>query len=178
MSIEFEPDEINLAGFDNFVKAVNAKNPPFIKIGVLGAKVARPPANARTLGKRIVRAIKGQSDPTNAEIGAVHEYGSPTHGLPSRSFLRMPLTDVLPKTLEATNLFDEDQLKQVMETGNLVAWLIPIKALALGAVRGAFTNNGYGKWAAWKKGYTSKTGQILVDTGQLKDSIDAVVVQP
>lgn len=157
--MEFEPDEIDLEEFDKFVKAVKASNPPYAKIGILGAKGAR----------------RG-GGPTNAEIGAAHEYGAPEKGLPVRSFLRMPLTDQLPKELDSSDIFGDDELSEVVKTGSLLPWLKRVAVLAEGIVKKSFTNNGWGRWAPWKNGYTSATGQILKDTTQLEGSITHEVV--
>lgn len=152
--MEFEPDEINLHGFEQLVKAVGAKNPPVARLGVLGPSV--------------YRKDKGSS---NAEIGAAHEYGSAKRGLKSRSFLRMPLTDVFPGELENTDLLSEDVFKDVIKSGSLVPWLTQCAIVAVATIKKAFASNGFGKWAPWAKGYTNNTGDILVDTRQLRDSI-------
>jgi len=163
--MEFEQDTINLEGLEKLQKALKAKYPPYAKIGVLG-------------GGKEVRKNEGKKNQiNNAELAAVHEYGSPVQGIPSRSFLRMPLTDQLPKKLEEGGLFEEDEAREVLRTGTLMPWMKRVAAIALGVCKEAFTSNGWGKWPAWKPGYTNKTGQMLNDTGQLKDSVDAEVVE-
>jgi len=161
--MEFEPDEINLDGLEKFAKAVKALTPPYIKVGVLGDK-----AN-RTDG--------GANSPTNAEIGAAHEFGSPKKGLPVRSFLRMPLTDVLPKRIEDTDLFSDKQLEEVAKTGTLRPWLDVISKLAKAVVIDAFHEQGWGKWKKSDMTY-KKNHMTLTETGQLRDSVDTKVVEP
>lgn len=159
--MDFDPDEVNLKGFDALVKAVGSKNPPHAKIGVLGKNVAR----------------KGKGA-TNAEIGAVHEYGSPTQGIPSRSFLRMPLILEYPKKLDNSDIFGEDELKQVLATGSLTPWMKKAAILAVATVKEAFFTSGWGRWAPWKSpGYENNTGQVLMDTKQLEGSITEEVVE-
>lgn len=158
--MEFEPDQINLKGFYSLVKAVGSMNPPHAKIGVLGKNVSR----------------KGKGS-TNSEIGAAHEYGSPKHGLPSRSFLRMPLTNEFPKVLEKSSVMGEHEMKQVLATGSLAPWLKKVAILAVGCCKEAFFTSGWGRWAPWKPGYTNNTGQILMDTTQLRESITEEVVE-
>ena len=161
-NVDFQPDEIDLKGMENFVKAVRSSNPPYAKIGVLGANVTRDG------GK-----------PTNADIGAAHEYGSPERGLPVRSFLRVPLAEQLPKRLEDTDLLGEDEMRKVAETGSLTPWMKKIAVIAVGVVKEAFATQGYGKWPSWKTpGYTNNTGQVLMDTKQLERSITEEVVEP
>jgi hypothetical protein len=151
--MEFDNDTINLDGFEKLVKALKPANAPVAKIGILGANANRK-----------------QGKSTNAQIGAAHEFGSPLTGLPVRSTLRMPLTDVLPKDLEATDLFTEDVFKEVVKAGSLTPWLKTVAGIALGTVKKAFATGGFGKWAPWAHGYSNRTGQILVDTTQLRDS--------
>lgn len=165
--MEMDPDEIELSGLDNLAKALKVKTPPYAKIGVLGKNVARDG--------------KGS---TNSEIGAAHEYGSPEKGLPSRSFLRMPLTEQFPKKLEETELLGEDELKEVLAKGTLVPWLRKCAVLAVATVKEAFATNGFGRWQEldidyeeWKDEWYG-TGQILVASGQLKDAITEEVVEP
>ena len=165
--MEFEPDNINLEPLERFIKAVKSKNPPYAKIGILGTTAQRS---------------NGKS--TNAEIGAAHEYGSPEHGLPIRSFLRMPLSTRLPKTLENTPLVGDDKLKEVIKEGTFRPWMETIATLAEGVSKESFDSNGFGTWeeldadyAEWKDQWFG-TDQILVATGQLRDSITHEVVVP
>lgn len=158
--MEFEADEINLAGLENLAKALGSQNPPHAKIGVLGKN-----------------ALRSQGKTTNAVIMAAHEFGVPSRNLPSRSALRMPLTDHLPSKLEKTDLLGEDQAKEVLKTGSLVPWLKTVAVIAVSTCKEAFTNGGWGKWAPWSQGYENKTGEILVDTTQLRDSITEEVVE-
>ena len=165
--MEMEQDSIDLEGLDKLLKAITTKELPYAKIGVLGGG-----SEARKADE------KKKSTINNAELAAVHEYGAPDRGIPSRSFLRMPLTDHLPQKLEQGGLFSEDEAKEVLKLGTLTPWMRRVAALAVGTCKEAMTNNGWGKWPAWKPGYTNETGQMLNATGQLKDSIDMEVVEP
>ena len=163
--MEFEPDEINLEPLNRFIKAVNSPAPPYAKIGILG--------------KNVQRDGKGSS---NSEIGAAHEYGSPEKGLPVRSWLRMPLTDHLPGVLENTDLLGEDKLKEVIKEGTIEPWMETVANLAEGTCKESFTNNGYGTWEELSERYEEwkdqwyGTGQILVASGQLQDSVTHEIV--
>ena len=158
--MEFEPDQINLDGLEQFAKAVKVSNPPHARIGIL----------AKTNGR-------DDNGAGNATIGAAHEYGVPSRNLPARSFLRMPLTSELPAKLENAKIFSEDDFNEVLKTGTLVPWLKKIAVLATATVKEAFATNGFGRWAPWRPGYENNTGDILVDTGQLRDSITEEVVE-
>ena len=128
---------------------------PSVRIGVLGG------------GKR-------SDGSSNAQIGAAHEYGTTT--MPARSFLRQPITDEMDKQLYSSGSFDKEQLKQVVREGKITAWVLRIQMIAEKIVKEGFASNGYGKWAKWSPGYSNRTGSILVDSGQLRDSITSEVV--
>lgn len=155
--MNFEPDTVELAGLDKLLKALKAK-PPVARIGILGDKAARKEETSK----------KGAS---NAEIGAVHEYGSIGKGIPQRSFLRVPLADHLEKEMEESGALSDEESKQVIKQGSVIPWLKKIAVLAEGVVRKGFDTGGFGKWAPHSKGYQNNTGMVLVDTTQLRDSI-------
>lgn len=128
---------------------------PNIRIGVLGK-------DARSGGG------------SNATVGAAHEYG--TSKMPARSFLRMPLTEYLNKYLEKSGVFSEHHLKQLLKEGNLIPLFKTIAVQAEAVVAEAFDTGGFGKWAKWKNpNYKNNTGQVLVDTQQLRNSITSEV---
>ncbi len=146
---------INVKGLEALAKAFkNAK--PEVHVGILGD-------SARG---------KGQS---NASIGAHHEFG--TSNIPQRSFLRVPIADNLERTMEAAGALDENVLKQVLAEGTIIPWLKKIGVLAEGIVAEGFATGGFGKWAPHSPGYTNNTGQVLVDTQQLRNSITSEVVE-
>lgn len=151
---------INLEGLDKLIKALKVKA-PVIRVGILSGSSQRSSTAANT--------------PTNAEIGAAHEFGAPARGLPERSFLRMPLSRFLVKRMEAAGALDRETLKAIIKQGSLTPWLKKVAVLAEAVVQDAFDSGGFGEWPQWKKGYTSKTGTLLVDTGQLRDSITSEV---
>lgn len=171
-----EEISLNTKGLDALLKAF--RNPPVVRVGILGNH------NARTEGKKTLTfsEVQSMSKPhrmgkslTNAEIGAIHEFGSATH--PQRSFLRVPLTDRLNKELNRSKAFDPEVLRDVIISGTMIPWMKKIAVVAEGIVTGAFGSNGYGKWAPWKPGYQNNTGNILVDTTQLRNSITSTVVE-
>lgn len=137
-------------GLDKIIAA--CKTAPKIKIGILN--------NASRQG----------SDQTNADIGAGHEFGDDK--LPQRSFLRVPLTDHLGKFLDKSDAFDKDALGKVMSAKDLRPWIDKIAILAQSVVMEAFASQGFGKWPQWQTpGYKNKTGMLLQDTLQMRNSI-------
>lgn len=154
---------INVKGLDQLLKALKAE-PPIARIGILGTSGHREAKPGEKLA------------PTNAEIGAAHEFGSPARGLPQRSFLRMPITDRLEKEMEASGALDKDTLASVIEKGSVLPWIKKVAVTAEGIVADAFASGGFGKWPAWKSSnYSNKAGQLLVDTQQLRNSITSEV---
>jgi hypothetical protein len=160
VSESFEPDTVNVAGLDKLLKALKAK-PPNARVGILGPKDARK-----------------EGEVGNADIGAAHEYGDPGRGLPQRSFLRIPLADNLQKAMESEGAFSEEELKEVLRSGSVMAWLKKVAVLAEGVVREAFDLEGPG-WPEWSDpDYENNTGKILQDTQQLRESIISEVKEP
>lgn len=158
MAAQFENDTIELKGLDQLLKALKAK-PPQIKIGVLG-NTSRAPKHG---DKKI---------PSNATIAAVHEFGAPGRNIPQRSFLRIPITENLNKELAKSGLINEDHLKEVIKQGSILPWAESVAVVALGIVDDAFETQGNGKWPGWSNpNYTNEGGTLLVDTGQLRQSI-------
>jgi phage gpG-like protein len=146
--------ELNLAGLDKLLKALKGKQ-PVARIGILGND------NARSGG-----------GPTNAEIGAHHEFG--TSKLPQRSFLRIPIQEQMQKELEQSGAFDKEVLNQVIAQGTLVPWLKKMAIVAEGIVAGGFDSGGYGKWPPSDM-RSKANAQTLVETAQLRNSITSEV---
>jgi phage gpG-like protein len=154
--------QLNTKNLDLFIKLLK-KNSSALKIGILGSS-ARAPTHG------------GTKAPTNAVVGAVHEFGSPARGIPQRSFLRIPLSENLGKELENSDLFNENKLKEVVQTKNMGPWLEVVGVIGLGIVDDAFETEGQGKWAPWKNPhYTNQGGSILTDSGQLRNSVTSKV---
>lgn len=142
-------------GLDKFIAAF--KTAPKIKIGILSA------------GRR------HDSDLTNADIGAKHEFGD--EGVPMRSFLRVPISDHLAKFIEKSDMFDKDVLSKVVAERDLKPWMEKLAILSQSVVMEAFASEGFGKWPQWQTpGYNNKTGMLLQDTLQLRDSITYEIV--
>ncbi len=142
--------ELKDKGLKKLIKAFS-EGIPSGRIGILGAA-----------GKR-----EGEG-PSNAEIGAAHEYGTTTN--PVRSFLREPINDHLDGKLKSSGAFSADTIKEVIATGNIRPYVEKICIVALAVVKEGFATNGYGKWKP--SNMLHKTNkQTLVETTQLRDSI-------
>lgn len=120
-----------------------------------------------------VLATGRTDDSNNAEVGAAHEFGTST--VPQRSFLRMPIMEKFDGELEKSGAFNEDMLKEVVKSGTIRTWMQKIAKIGERIVLDALATGGFGKWKPWKPGYSNQTGQILVDTQQLKNAITSDV---
>jgi len=149
--------KLNADNLDAIIKALKKAEKSNVVVGILGDH------NARADGS------------SNADIGAAHEFGSPARHLPIRSFLREPLTDHLNEYLKKSNLFDKKEFKKVIKEKSIIPWLKKIGIVAEQVVREAFDSGGFGKWPEWRGNYKSATGNILVDSTQLRDSITSEV---
>lgn len=136
--------------------------PPRVRIGILtGTKPARG------------------MGPTNAEIGAAHEYGAPKRRLPARSWLRAPLIDLLDKEIAKRPALARKEFRKAASEGSLASFMSLLGVLAESIVRLGFTNDGYGKWRRLKPKYAARktVNNILVETTQLRESVTHVVIE-
>ncbi len=134
----------------------NLKQKHIAKVGILGNKSSRDEID------------------TNAGIGAKHEFGSLSEGIPRRSFLKDPLS-IKSKDINSTisKLIIEDITKKNGITS--IFKKIGIKAeqiISLG-----FASGGFGTWKPLSKTTIESKGSsaILIDTAQLRKSISSTV---
>lgn len=146
---------LNVTGLDKLLKALKQK-PPVARVGILGDKDVRSTGDS----------------PSNATIGASHEFG--TSKLPQRSFLRVPLSDKLTNEIGVSGALNEGVLKEVMAERSVIPWLRKIAILAEGIVSEAFDTGGFGKWKPSNMKY-KKNHETLVETQQLRNSITSEV---
>lgn len=150
--------EIDDAGLEKLIKAL--KHLPSARVGILagGGKNTR----------------KEEGAPTNAAVGAAHEYG--TSELPVRSFLRQPISEHLNSELQSVGTFTKSTLKEVIRSGSAVAWMKTITTAAEAVVAQAFHTGGFGKWAPSDMTH-KEVQQTLVESQQLRNSITSEVVE-
>jgi hypothetical protein len=146
--------ELNDKNLQRLLKAF--KNVPQARVGILGAKDHRSQGDA----------------PSNATIGAGHEYG--TENLPQRSFLRMPISTKLQPELAKNGAFTRGAIKRVIAEGTMVPFMEKVAATAETCVQDAFSTGGFGLWP--KSDMTHKTNhETLVETQQLRNAITSEV---
>lgn len=143
------------------------------QIGVLGEKskgrlAIKDEKVGGKSGNRKIPVVQGESTLSNADIGLIHEKGSPKNNIPRRSFLEVPLTTKMPKVMAKIGAL---LLKGINEF-NIEEAYAKLAAIGEGIVLQAFPTSGYGTWPALKRGGPSH----LIKTAQLRQSIATRVV--
>jgi phage gpG-like protein len=153
-----EDVEINVKGLDALIRVLQKVQSASVRVGVLG------PSNQRS-------AVAGETKtPGNAEIGAIHEFGTAT--IPERSFLRMPVTKYLGKKLEELGPDTGEALAvKCLKQESLRPFMEIVGITAVGVINEAFASGGFGEWAPHSPGYENNTGMLLVDTTQLRNAV-------
>jgi hypothetical protein len=111
---------------------------------------------------------------TNAEIGAKHEFGSLSEGIPRRSFLNDPLVEKRKDFVKAEakiiadNLAEKNGIKKIFRKAGAKAEEI---------IQQAFATGGFGKWTPLSQKTIDQKGRssILINTAQLRKSISSEV---
>jgi phage gpG-like protein len=140
----------------------------YARVGILGTHDSRQQTQVQT-----ANTFKAQGPTSNSAVGAAHEFG--TSRVPQRSFLRMPIRERLSEHLEQSGAFNADVLKEVVKTMSILPWMQKIGKVGEATVLDAFNTGGFGKWKSHAPGYSNNTGQLLIDTRQLRNSITSDV---
>jgi hypothetical protein len=148
------------------------------EVGVLGNKTSRSTAGA-VMKAGGHKKTKQPADMTNAEIGLVHEKGSLSRNIPRRSFLLMPLIQKGPALMRVRHTLWNKFLAGDQSKGSLRAAYRDLGIFAENIVQKAFASGGFGKWPklAPQTIRRKKSSGILIDTAQLRRSIDSRVVE-
>ena len=130
-----------------------------VDVGIMGAKNTKIDREDTTL--------------TNADIGYVHEFG---HGVPMRSFLRMPLSVKSNQILK--DVVQAGAVKKLAQ-GDVVGVLSDLGIACERAIGEAFATGGFGDWEPDDPRTIAAKGSsaILIDTHQLEQSIASQVVK-
>ena len=140
----------DLTGLTNLSKGLGAKYK--VQVGIFGGK-----------GSRKGGAL------TNADVGAIHEFGSFSRGIPARSFLRMPIRF---KTARIMKEAGKKFLELFSAHRKNIFWE-SLGIAAEGVIQEAFSTGGYGKWPKLAAATAKRKGSdaILIVTAQLRRSI-------
>lgn len=134
-------------------------------------QVASEEKNSRVQVGIFSSSARIDSDLTNGDIGAVHEFGSMSQHIPQRSFLRMPLTTRLKDNVSSN--WGETILRQGFNSA-----LRKLGVMGENTVQKAFATGGFGVWPKLKPATIARkrSSAILIDTSQLRRSISSRVV--
>lgn len=146
---------------NNLVKAMSQK--AVVRIGIMGAKNSKHTSDDGKGGML-----------TNAEIGAIHEFGSLSGHLPARSWLRMPIHKGAAFIVKKA----KEEIKVMAEKGSILPILVNIGIRCEQFIQRAFASRGFGEWEPIKPATKKAKGSsaILIDTGQLRRSVSSKVV--
>jgi len=144
----------NFDKLNKFVKALDDHS--VVKVGIFGDKNERK---------------EGQV--TNSEVGEVQEYGSITHNIPPRSFLRMPIFQKAAEIIEGASA----AIYEMMDAGNATGVLASLGRHCENAVQRAFATMGFGTWKQDLPATVKRKGSSrpLIDTTALRMSITSKV---
>ena len=135
-----------------------------VDVGIMGDKNKRPTEKGKEAGL------------TNADIGAIHEFGSRSRGIRMRSFLIMPLFVKADRIIKETVM---DNVAAKVEVNNPMAYLRTFGHACERAIYDAFDSRGFGTWApnAPSTIARKKSSMPLIDLGFLRKSITSAVVK-
>lgn len=145
-------------GLNLLVKALSNKR--VVKVGIMGRKTTR----------------KTDQDVTNAELGAIHEFGSYSKNIPARSWLRMPIHKEADTIARNAGHGAEEMAKQ----GNMNGILKRLGIACEAAISRAFASQGYGSWKPDKPATIRRKGSSapLIDKGELRRAVSSTVGAP
>lgn len=154
--------KISDARLREFTRGLDDAKNVFVKVGVLRGKAKR--------------GAKGSKGPSNADIGAVHEFGAPEKNIPERSWLRLPVMSRLGDELRKVKTAD---LKRIFAGLGLKGIMRVVGQAAYNVIADGFRTGGFGRWAPLRPRTIARKGsaEILVETNQLRDSISFEVVE-
>ena len=156
MRVDYHID-IDMTEFHKYVKNVNDA---YAQVGVLGA-------------------AKGRDVQTIADYGAAHEFGSISHNLPRRSFIKDPLEKHLGE--EILNI--KETLLKNLEAGKIkkAVGILGMKGVEI--IKKSFQTSNDGEWPELSQATIDamsekrrKGWKILVDIGALQGSIKSKVI--
>lgn len=154
------------ARFPNINRVIKQLDEGYVlNVGIMGSKATK---------------IHGGSKSTNAEIGAIHEFGSISRNIPARSFLRMPLQTKIPQLIRSKST----SFIKFLLNGHFLQWLQMFGVEAENIVQEAFETSGFGTWKKLKPStikhrrkslIEGEQALPLIDTGELRRSITSEV---
>jgi hypothetical protein len=160
------------ADFDKLNKLLRAcGSRQVVKVGVFSAKTERGVVQTVKLGKWVGRTRSMEKDEhlDNAAVGAIHEFGSFSMGIPARSWLVMPVHQKEKDIAEA----GFKRFEMVAKSGDMKLVLRDVGVGCLGAIDQAFESSGFGRWKPLKPATVKRkhSAAILIESAQFRRSI-------
>jgi hypothetical protein len=149
--------KLDMSGFKTIEKALSDNYK--VRVGILGSSASSNHKN---------------SNLTNAEIGAKHEFGSVSENIPRRSFLKYPLDLKMGEWISK----NKSLYYRLLTEGSTRKFYVAMGFAAENIIDEAFNSSGFGTWAANSPRTIALKGSAmpLIDTGQLKNSITSKVM--
>ena len=165
----------DMTGLNNLMTGVQEGY--FVKVGILGSQAHskhRKKASEELKKSGGHKIGKDYSEETNADIGLKMEKGSKAERIPARSWLVNPLEDHLKEYFEKIG---QDAIDLIISQ-KIYKNYVNLGAICEQIIQKGFETGGYGKWKALSAFTIANKGssQILVDTGQLRNSVTSTVV--
>lgn len=164
-------------GLNRLVKAISDGD--VLRVGVLGKKNTRGEAGGlKKGGGHSTKSVKRgwTAEMSNADIGAVMEFGSISKGIPDRPWLRLPLIHEAGTIIKAAS----EGIKDMVNTGNKKGMLKRLGIACEAAIQRGFASRGFGTWKP-NAPYTIQqkgSDSPLIDTAQLRRSVASEVGPP
>lgn len=135
---------------ENMISALKKNH--YVDVGILGENAGKTEKGA-TLGL----------------IGSVHEFGSPSRGIPKRSFILMPIQTRQEQIEKAVTPRFAEHLRK----GDIHGIFVDIGIAAESQIQDAFDTGGFGSWPKDKPATKARkdSESILIDTGALRKAI-------
>ena len=128
--------KFNNKKLDSLLSYLKALDDFYVNVGIVGAKAKGQHKNTNL---------------TNAELGAIHEFGKGRQ--PKRSFLEFPLRLKFNKTSKEFKEIKKKAFILLFKARKPREFFALIGSKALDIIIGAFETNGYGSWKSWSKAY-------------------------
>lgn len=130
----------------------------YVKLGIMGGDVDRGSSD------------DGDVEATNSEIGFIHEMGSLTRNIDTRSWLRMPISYKAMDIIGAIAKKRKKIEKSAKKGGKDLALYKFLGIASEAVIQDAFDTQGFGQWSPNKKGTSP-----LIDTAQLRKAVTSKV---
>lgn len=162
----------DFSGLHDFVNGITKGRGHVVRVGIFGGKNSRQ--EVETVKNKFRMTTKKKANITNAEIGATHEFGSFSKGIPARSFLRMPIHAKSQQILREASV----GVAGLLRSGKFMLILQRLGIACEIVIQQAFDTHGFGKWKANAPSTIrrKKSSAPLIDSKQLRFAIASEVV--